>query len=665
MKKIELEDFSNYKYLSEVQLNENGQHCLFVVSQANMNDNNYQHHIWQLDLNNQTAHQCTGLGKERGIIMESADTLLFSADRDGLVKKAKEDYKDLTAYYHLDLNGGEARLAYTLPLAVTSLKLIDEQTAIVIANVDLNKPDLSALSGEELAKAKQALAEEKDYEVLDELPYWFNNQGFINKHRKQAYWINLNTGEHILLSPKFMNVNEMVLSDDKKTLILCGSEYQDVRQPYSVILKVDLESKQSEILLENNQYNVSHIALSDEYLIFTGTDLKTWGTNENDQFYKLNLNSKEINCFFDPDWGIGSSVGSDARLYGGQSFKYANNNLYFIATIDNASNLYALSLSGECKQLTHQEGSVDCFDIINDTIVFAGMRDMKLQEIYLLDNGKEIQLTKINEEALADTYVAKPEKLSFINEDQERVDGWVLKPYGYDPAKKYPAILDIHGGPKVVYGEEFYHEMQAWASQGYFVFFANPHGSDGRGNKFMHMVNRYGTIDYNDLMTFTDEVLKKYSSIDQNHIAVTGGSYGGFMTNWIIGHTDRFCCAGSQRSISNWISKSLTTDIGYYHNMTQMATTPWDNPAQMWDFSPLKYADKCTTPTLFIQSDEDYRCWMCDAMQMFHALNLHHVKTRMCLFKGENHELSRSGKPKHRLRRLKELTNWFDTYCKK
>ena len=136
------------------------------------------------------------------------------------------------------------------------------------------------------------------------------------------------------------------------------------------------------------------------------------------------------------------------------------------------------------------------------------------------------------------------------------------------------------------------------------------------------------------------------------------------MTNWIIGHTNRFCCAGSQRSIANWISKSLTTDIGYYHNMTQMAATPWQDVSKMWDFSPLKYADQCVTPTLFIQSDEDYRCWMCDAMQMFHALKLHHVETRMCLFKGENHELSRSGKPKHRLRRLKELTHWFDRYCK-
>lgn len=116
----------------------------------------------------------------------------------------------------------------------------------------------------------------------------------------------------------------------------------------------------------------------------------------------------------------------------------------------------------------------------------------------------------------------------------------------YDETKKYPAILDIHGGPKTVYGKVFYHEMQVWASKGYFVFFCNIHGSDGRGNEFMDIRGKYGTIDYDELMQFTDKVLETYPQIDASKVGVTGGSYGGFMTNWIIGHTDRFACAASQ-----------------------------------------------------------------------------------------------------------------------
>ena len=133
---------------------------------------------------------------------------------------------------------------------------------------------------------------------------------------------------------------------------------------------------------------------------------------------------------------------------------------------------------------------------------------------------------------------------------------------------------------------------------------------------------------------------------------------------WIIGHTDRFKCAASQRSISNWISKFGTTDIGYYFNADQNQATPWINHDKLWWHSPLKYADKAKTPTLFIHSEEDYRCWLAEGLQMFTALKYHGIEARLCMFRGENHELSRSGKPKHRIRRLTEITNWFEKYLK-
>ena len=165
-------------------------------------------------------------------------------------------------------------------------------------------------------------------------------------------------------------------------------------------------------------------------------------------------------------------------------------------------------------------------------------------------------------------------------------------------------------------------------------------------------------------MLFTDKVLESYPAIDEKRVGVTGGSYGGFMTNWIIGHTGRFAAAASQRSISNWLSFYETSDIGYFFAADQVDGTPWTAMEKLWDQSPLKYADKVTTPTLFIHSDEDYRCPLSEGMQMFTAIKDHGVDARMCIFKGENHELSRSGKPKHRIRRLAEITGWFDKYLK-
>ena len=136
------------------------------------------------------------------------------------------------------------------------------------------------------------------------------------------------------------------------------------------------------------------------------------------------------------------------------------------------------------------------------------------------------------------------------------------------------------------------------------------------------------------------------------------------MTNWIIGHTNRFKAAVSQRSISNWISMFSTTDIGYYFADDQNLATPWSDYEKLWWHSPLKYADNVHTPTLFIHSDEDYRCWIAEGIQMFTALKYHGVDARMCIFKGENHELSRSGKPLHRIKRLQEILSWFDKYLK-
>lgn len=239
-----------------------------------------------------------------------------------------------------------------------------------------------------------------------------------------------------------------------------------------------------------------------------------------------------------------------------------------------------------------------------------------------------------------------------------------MKPVDYDSGRRYPGIFQIHGGPKVTYGGLFNHEMQCFAAQGYFVFYTNPRGSDGRGEDFADITGRLGYDDYEDLMDFCDEVVARYPNLDEKRIGICGGSYGGFMCNWMIGHTDRFAAAASQRSISNYVSKMLCSDIGFNHNMVQMGTDMWKDFDEVWNHSPLKYAHKAVTPTLFIQSDEDYRCWMGDAVQMFNALKKNGVEGRMVLFHGENHDLSRTGKPGNRIARLREIGNWFERFLK-
>jgi dipeptidyl aminopeptidase/acylaminoacyl peptidase len=193
--------------------------------------------------------------------------------------------------------------------------------------------------------------------------------------------------------------------------------------------------------------------------------------------------------------------------------------------------------------------------------------------------------------------------------------------------------------------------------------FANPRGSDGKGNEFADIRGKYGTIDYEDLMDFLDACLEKAPAINQDKLYVTGGSYGGFMTNWIVGHTNRFKAAATQRSISNWLSFYGTSDIGYYFASDQADGHPIHDLDKLYEQSPIKYAMHIKTPLLFIHSDKDHRCPIEQAQQLYAILKTNHVDTKLVWVKDENHELSRSGKPQARIKRLKEITEWFKNHA--
>ena len=396
-------------------------------------------------------------------------------------------------------------------------------------------------------------------------------------------------------------------------------------------------------------------------VVFFGSEMRRYGLNENPALFALR--GGEPAPLWDRDEVPGSNVGSDCRLGGGKHIRFDGDFVYYTAARDVDTVLARADKAGREEVLLSGPGSVDAFALAEGKLLFVGMRGLRLQELYALEAGQARQLTRFNEEIFAQKSLGALIPLS-CESDGVQIHGFVIPPVDFDPAKSYPCILDIHGGPKTAYGSVFFHEMQLWANEGYFVFFCNPRGGDGRGNEFADIRGRYGQEDYEDIMAFTDYVLWSYPQIDKSRIGVTGGSYGGFMTNWIIGHTHRFAAAASQRSISNWISMEGTSDIGPYFGLDQAGGNAWERQDQAWWHSPLKYADKCTTPTLFIHSDEDYRCWMVEALQMFSALKVHGIESRVCLFHGENHELSRSGKPENRIRRLREITEWMECHLK-
>ena len=306
------------------------------------------------------------------------------------------------------------------------------------------------------------------------------------------------------------------------------------------------------------------------------------------------------------------------------------------------------------------------------------MRDYGVYEhptFFVVDEKGEENLgrydRRVNSEVVTDCFSGSVtgqrmvgETLYFLNTDGVDIDGFVMKPVGYEPGKRYPGILHIHGGPKMVFGPGFHHEMQLWAASGFFVCYCNPRGSCGKGNAFADLQGKYGEVDFRDLMEFTDEVLRRYPEIDADRMGVAGGSYGGFMTNWVIGHTNRFRCAVSQRSIANYVGDYLLSDIGYYYVPDQQLGTIWEHPERLWKASPLTYADRVKTPTLFIHADKDYLCTLANGLEMFAALKLHGLESKLCMFYGENHGLSREGKPSNRISRLSEILHWMEEHLK-
>lgn len=659
MENLKLRDFLDYKFLSGLELSPNKNYAAFTVHTSDYDENKYLSSIWIYNCLTAENKKLTNMNKEKSFIWLDNDTLLFPSLRDDKLKKKIDQGEHWTVFYAIDIHGGEAYEYMRIPLNVSEIKKIAEEKFLITAEYEHYGINLHSHKGEDKEKAIDMIKENKDYEVLDEIPFWSNGEGFTNKKRNRLYLFDKGTKDIVPISDQFENTSITGIKDGKALYI--SQNYTNKMELTNELYLYDLYSEKASRLIEEDEFYIEFAEFVGDEIVFAASAMDKYGLNQNLNFYKFkNQEAVLLACH---DFGMHNSVGSDCRYGGGTNYRIFNNCLYFVATENKSSFIKKLSLDGGIEKITSDNGSIDCFDICNEEILFIGLRDIKLQEIYSYNAEVETQKTKFNEKITETKNIIKPELLEFTS-DGVTIEGFVLKPVDYDENKCYPGILDIHGGPKTVFGEIFYHEMQVWANEGYFVFFCNPRGSEGRGDEFADIRGKYGTIDYDDLMKFTDLILEKYPQIDKTRVGVTGGSYGGFMTNWIIGHTDRFKCAVSQRSISNWISKFGTTDIGYYFNADQIQSTPWDNVEKMWFHSPIKYANQAVTPTLFIHSEEDYRCWMAEGLQMFTALKYHGVDARLCLFRGENHELSRSGKPRHRVRRLEEMTNWFEKYLK-
>ncbi len=345
------------------------------------------------------------------------------------------------------------------------------------------------------------------------------------------------------------------------------------------------------------------------------------------------------------------------------------NRLYFQVSRHGNTILKSVALDGDERSLqTVIEGQgvvgLFSFDQEQSRLAYFHADMTNLGQVWVQDlaTGRSRKLTQINENLLRARDLGEIEEVWFKGAADNDLQGWILKPPGFDESKKYPSILEIHGGPQVQYGNFFMHEFYYLAAQGYVVYFCNPRGGQGYGEEHSKAIwNNWGTVDYDDLMAWVDFVQQK-PYIDPERMGVTGGSYGGYMTNWIIGHTDRFQAAVTQRSVSNLISMYGSSDFNWSFQIELGDEPPWEDLENYWRQSPMKYIGNVKTPTLVIHSEQDLRCDMEQSEQIFVALKKLGVDTEMVRFPDEPHGLSRGGRTDRRIDRLGHIVRWFDRY---
>jgi len=343
--------------------------------------------------------------------------------------------------------------------------------------------------------------------------------------------------------------------------------------------------------------------------------------------------------------------------------------LIFTALDDGNIEICKVSLeNGRIEKIVSGNQHVESFDIANDAgIAYIVSTPANPTELFWQDFSVDApaQMTHVNERFLESVIVQETHEFRWKSPSGEDIQGWYLLPVNYQEGKQYPLVFNIHGGPHVMWGpgmKSMWHEWQFNAARGYVVFYANPRGADGYGEAFqMALHGAWGDVAYEDLMAGIDALLER-GFVDPKRMAVSGGSYGGYMTAWIVGHSDRFASAAALRGVYNLLGFPGTTDIPSFI-ATEMGVEPWEDPMFLWKHSPLAYAHQIKTPLLIIHSENDYRVPISEGEQLFAFVRRSGGTVKLVRYPREGHELSRSGEPEHRVSSLTHLIDWFDEYC--
>jgi len=643
-------DYFKFTFVKDPQVSPNGENILFVKSQAKDDASGRNSHIYIVEGSEAPRRFTQG---------DSDSSPKWSPNGKSIAFTRRVD--DKPQVFLMPTTGGEAFQATELEDFMTNFKWFNDSQRLL-----LSLQTSQVESAVEAEKASETLASNQgaparatpDTVVVKHARYISNGLGYLDSKRQHLYVFDTATKfmQHLTHGEDY-NVNSPQISADDKFVVYSanksGLEYEGDQD--SNIFRINIETKEHTKLSSHKHAQYSPALSSDNKAIaylhnednFEQTDLWVMNSNGDDP--------KNLTEDFD-------------RFVGEAMWGVQNKSLYFLASDEGTVRLFNASIeSAQVRPIFTENKTIRNLTLspTGEFAVFTMEDSTQLPELfrYNLTSDTLTKLTHFNEELLSTVALSPAQELWFKNDKGMDVQGFLHKPIHFVKGKKYPLILNIKGGPGGMWGHQWFHENQMYAAQGYAVAYVNYSGSNGYGIKHSKAVRMdYGGADYEDNIQFLDSVLAQNNWIDNEALFITGGSHGGFLTNWITTKTDRFKAAVTQRSVSSWISEAGTQEFTPMQMNAEFGGSLWQNFDYYWDRSPLQFADKVSTPTLIIHSDADMITPIGQGQEWFYALKSNNVPTEMVIFTSENHSLSRSGKPTNLVARLEYILEWFERY---